>query len=258
MGKVICFSNNKGGVGKTTSLICVAEAFAKMNRRVLCVDLDSQANLTGVLSKTPSENRVLSIRDFFLDKTCLSIEPVAERIDLIPSDLNLGNFDIETAGMHDRVHLLSDLLEDVRDDYDFVLIDCPPALSTITFNAFVASDYLVMVATPDDLSYKGLKMTYKLYQEVLTNKRFNPNLKIAGTIVTKYENNLLSNTYLKKISNDPLLLFIPPAISKATKVGQATAMKRSIYEFDPAGKPTKQYLEVAQTLALRILTDQPE
>lgn len=255
MGKVISFANNKGGVGKTTTLLSIAQAFARMNRKVLCVDLDSQANLTGILSKLSPEERSLSIRDFFLDKSLFTIENVDNNLDLIPSDLTLSNFDIETSSFNDRIYLLSDLLEDVKSDYDFILIDCPPALGTITFNAFIASDYLVFVSTPDDLSYKGLKMTYKMFLEVLSNKRYNPNLKIAGTIVTKYENNLLSKTYLKKISEDPSLFFISPAISKATKVGQAAAMGRSIYDLDRTGKVTNQYQEVAQTLAARIITD---
>lgn len=255
MGKVISFANNKGGVGKTTTIVSIAQAFARMDKKVLCVDLDSQANMTGILSQVNTDERALSIRDFFRDKKTFAVEEVDKNIDLVPSDLNLANFDLETAAMNNRIYLLTDLLEDVRAEYDFILIDCPPALSTITYNAFIASDYLVMVTTPDDLSYKGLKMTYQLFESVLSSKRYNPSLRIIGTVVTKMENNLLSNTYLKKIEDDPTLLFLPPAISKATKVGQAAAMKRSIYNFDPTGKATKQYLEVAQRLAARILSD---
>lgn len=255
MGKVISFANNKGGVGKTTTIVSVAQALALMDKKVLCVDLDSQANMTGILSPVNPDDRVLSIRDFFRDKETFAVEEVTKNIDLVPSDLNLANFDLETAAMNNRIYLLTDLLEDVRGEYDFILIDCPPALSTITYNAFIASDYLVMVTTPDDLSYKGLKMTYQLFDNVLSSKRYNPDLKIIGTIVTKMENNLLSNTYLTKISEDPALFFLPPAISKATKVAQAAAMRRSIFEYDPSGKASIQYKEVAQRLASRILSD---
>lgn len=255
MGKVISFANNKGGVGKTTTVVSIAQALAIFKKKVLCVDLDSQANLTGILSKVEPENRMLSIRDFFRDPGSFNVETVDEHIDLIPSDLTLATFDVDTSSLNDRVYLLTDLLEGVRNDYDFILIDCPPALGTITYNAFIASDYLVMVSTADDLSYKGLKMTYQLFQGVRGNKRLNPNLKIIGTIVTKTKNNKLTDTYLKKISGDPTLLFIPPTISEATKVGQAAALHASIYEYDPNGKATKQYLEVAQRLAARVLSD---
>lgn len=256
MGKVICFANNKGGVGKTTTVISIAQAFAALGKKVLCVDLDSQANMTGILSNVEPDDRMLSIRDFFLDPATFNVEKVDEHIDLIPSDLNLATFDLETSTLTDRVYLLADLLEGVKDEYDFILIDCPPALGTITYNAFIASDFLVMVSTADDLSYKGLKMTYQLFQKVHSSKRLNPRLRIIGTIVTKTKNNNLTNTYLKKISGDPSLLFLSPAISEATKVGQAAALHASIYEYDPSGKATKQYMEVAQRLATRILSDE--
>lgn len=255
MGQTVCFANNKGGVGKTTTAKCIAEAWARMGKKVLCVDLDSQANLTTMLSNIEPTERELSIRDAFINPEFFSIEHVAENIDLVPSDLSLSNFDRDTASIAGREYLLLDLLKNVKENYDFIVIDCPPALGLITYNAMIAADHLVMVTTADSLSYSGLVMVANLFADVKGNARLNTNLKLTGVIVTRYEKNRLSELYLNKIKDELGQAFINPVIRKSTKIQQATSMKECIYDYDPTGKPTSDYIEVAQNLALRILQD---
>ena len=253
MGHTICFANNKGGVGKTTTCMAVGQAWARMGKKVLFVDLDSQANLTSLISPIEPSERELSIRDAFVNPDLFSIEHVGENMDLVPSDLSLSNFDRDTASFAGREYLLLDLLKNVKDKYDFIVIDCPPALGLITYNALIAADHLVMVTTADALSYSGLVMVANLFADVKGNERLNKGLKLTGVIVTRFEKNKLSELYLEKIKSELGPAFIEPVIRKATKMQQAASIKQSIYDLDPNGKATADYIEVAQSLALRIL-----
>ena len=255
MGYTVCFANNKGGVGKTTTCLAIGEAWARMGKKVLFVDLDSQANLTSMISPLRPEEHKLTIRDAFIDKNNFSIEHVSENIDLVPSELSLSNFDRDTAAVTGREYLLLDLLKPVKNNYDFVVIDCPPALGLITYNALIASDHLVMVATPDGLAYSGMVMVANLFADVRSSSRLNQNLSLTGVIITKYERNKLSDMYVQKIKDELGAAFIEPVISKATRIAQAGSFNQSIYDYDADGKATKQYIEVAQKLALRIIDE---
>lgn len=252
MGQIVCFANNKGGVGKTTTAVAMGYAWAKMGKKVLFVDLDSQANLTAMVSPLALDEHESSIRDAFLDKSKFAVEHAAERVDLVPSELSLSNFDRDTAAITGREYLLLDLLKPLKTKYDFIIIDCPPALGLITYNALIASDHLVMVATPDGLAYQGMVMVANLYADVKSNPRLNPDLKLTGVIISKYERNKLSDMYVEKIRQEMGDAFIEPVLSKATKIAQAGSFNQNIYEYDPSGKVTKQYLDIAQTLGRRI------
>ena len=253
MGYTVCFANNKGGVGKTTTSVAIGQAWARMKKKVLFVDLDSQANLTSMVSPLSPEEHKLSIRDAFIDKNNFNIEHVDEYIDLVPSELSLSNFDRDTATVTGREYLLLDLLKPVKDKYDFIIIDCPPALGLITYNALIASDHLVMVATPDGLAYSGMVMVANLYADVRSSARLNQNLQLTGVIITKYERGKLGDMCVEKVRKALGAAFVEPVISKATRIAQAGTFGQSIYDYDPDGKATKQYIEVAQKLALRIM-----
>ena len=241
MGQTVCFANNKGGVGKTTTCVAIGQAWARMGKKVLFVDLDSQANLTSIVSPLDPSQREVSIRDAFQNPDLFSIENVGENMDLVASDLSLSNFDRDTAAIAGREYLLLDLLKDVKANYDFILIDCPPALGLITYNAMIAADHLVMVAN--------------LFADVKSNERLNKALKLTGVIVTRFEKNKVAELYLNKIKQDLGQAVIEPVIRKATKMQQAVSLKESIYDLDPSGKATSDYVEVARQLALRILQD---
>jgi len=256
MAIVISFANNKGGVGKTTTTLIMAQAFARMKKKVLLIDLDSQANLTLLSGDFEPTSRELTIMDCFLTPGVLPIEKVTENIDLIPADLSLATFDSSTAAMPEHLYLLDDLVvKKVRPEYDFILIDCPPALGNIAYNAFIASDFVTLITTPDELSYQGLKMIYKLFHHVSTTARLNTNLQLAGTIITKYERNKNSELFLRLLREDPQIRIIEPVITKATRIAQATSSRKSIFDIDPNSKSTQQYVEVAKSLALRVITE---
>ena len=256
MGQTICFANNKGGVGKSTTCVAIGQAWARMGKRVLFVDLDSQANLTSMVSPLEPDEHEVTIRDAFIDKDLFKVEQVEENIDLVPSELSLSNFDRDTAAITGREYLLLDLLKPIKNDYDLILIDCPPALGLITYNALIAADHLVMVTTADSLSYSGMVMVANLFSDVKSSERLNKNLKLTGVIVTRYERNRISDLYVTKIQNELGTAFIEPPIRKATKIQQAAATRKSIYDVDPTGKATQDYIDIAQKLALRILSEE--
>ena len=156
MGKVIAFANNKGGVGKTTTTCSVGYAMARLGKKVLFIDIDSQANLTSMVSDIPVDEHEKDIMDAFILKDFLPVETVSENISLVPSGLTLATFESKTATDSMRIYVLKDLLDPIKDQYDYVLIDCPPALGTITYIAMVAADHLVLVTMPESMSYSGM------------------------------------------------------------------------------------------------------
>jgi chromosome partitioning protein len=172
---------------------------------------------------------------------------------MIPSHINLVGAEIEMLESQNRESVLKEKIGQLKDEYDFIVIDCPPALGLITYNAMIAADHLVMVTTADALSYSGLVMVANLFADVKSNERLNKGLKLTGVVVTRYEKNKLSELYLNKIKEELGQAFISPVIRKATKMQQAASIKQSIYDLDPSGKATADYIDVAQNLALRIL-----
>lgn len=265
MTKVICFMNNKGGVGKTTSAHSIGLAWAKMGKRILFIDLDSQANLTSIISDTDPlrDGWERTIEDAFVAgaDSGLPIRKSSDpMIDFVPSDLSLSDFDKFCNTISFKELLLLDLLEPVKaaGEYDFIIIDCPPALGTLSYNAMVASDFVVLVANPDGLSYKGVQMVISLYNEIVGNKRFNPSLQIAGLLVTRYERDTVSNVYLKRFMSELPGYVIEPVIRKSTKVKQASSINKSIYEMDEGGKVAKDYLEASMDLFVRVGEQRPE
>ena len=263
MAIVISFMNNKGGVGKTTSVHSIGLAWAQMGKRILFIDLDSQANLTSMLSVTDplSQEWERTIETAFIEGPDpmfpgLPIEHTEfEGVDFVPADLELSGFDRDTSRAVSQTFLLYDLLERVKDGYDFVLVDCPPAIQLLTYNAMVASDYVVLVSSLDGKSYKGVQMMVNMYNEVISNKRLNPGLKILGCIATKYQRDKVNNFYWDLFQKELGPLLIRPYIRRSTFVDRATSFNKSIYSVDAKGRAVEDYVNVAQDLLVRIEDD---
>lgn len=262
--KTISFLNNKGGCGKTTTVCAVGQAWAKYGKRILFVDLDSQANLTSMVTdtdpttaewETTIENVLIGGPDFIDD----AIIHVAENIDIIPADLELASFENDSSRSKlSREFLLADALDHVKDRYDFILADCPPALSMIIYNALVASDYIVIVTTPDRPSYRGMKMISEIYEQVQSNKRLNPDIDILGVVITKYEKNNVADAFVKMITGEVGTekdggLVVEPIIHKAAKIQASMSLQISLYDYDRSGRPSKEYAQLSSNLYRRVL-----
>ena len=260
MGKVICFMNNKGGVAKTMSAFNVGILWASIGKKVLFIDLDSQANLTGMLAADDARYELKkwenTIEDAFMLGPKLNPLPILpsryENVDFVPADLRLSNFDVDTATISLKVYLLKDLVAPVKDNYDYIVIDCPPALGGIIMNAMVASDGIVLVTTPDQPSVDGMHMVINLYNEIIDDERLNPYLKFIGCLVTRVENDTINKSYIQLIEEEFGAYVIRPYIRKNTKLNQSASLHRDIYSHDPDGRGAKDYANVAKEILVRI------
>lgn len=260
MGNVISFLNNKGGVAKTMSAFNSGILWSKIGKKILFIDLDSQANLTGMITanddrydKTKWEN---TIEDSFIGGPKLCPLPILpskyENVDFVPADLRLSNFDNDTSTVSLKVYLLKDLIKPVKDKYDYIVIDCPPALGGIIMNAMVASDGMVLVTTPDQPSLDGMHMVIAVYNEILSDERLNPYLKLLGCLITRVENDTINKAYIQLIENEFGAYVIKPYIRKNTKLNQSASLHVDIFSHDPDGRSAKEYRDAAKEILLRM------
>ena len=187
MGRVIAIANQKGGVGKTTTTINLSSCLAELGQKVLVVDTDPQGNTTSGLG-IDKENANPTVYQLMIGecktKDCL-IHTEFERLDVIPSNVNLAGAEIDLIGIEDREYILKNALADIRNEYDFVILDCPPSLNMLTVNAMTAAD---TVLVPIQCEYYALEGLSQLMHTIsLVQKRLNPELEIEGVVFTMYD-----------------------------------------------------------------------
>ena len=187
MGRVIAIANQKGGVGKTTTSINLAACLAEKNKKVLAIDLDPQGNMTSGLGvdKSELENTVYEL---MLDECSIKesmTDTVVEGMKVIPSNVNLAGAEIELLGISEKEYILKNAVDYIKDDYDFIIIDCPPSLNMLTINAMTTAD---SVLVPIQCEYYALEGLSQLMHTIdLVQQRLNPNLTIDGVVFTMYD-----------------------------------------------------------------------
>lgn len=191
MGKIISFSNKKGGVGKTTTAINMAAYCADLGKKVLLVDIDSQGNATTGLgfSKSALKKSVYNvlIED---DNAASNILPTQVKLlDILPANVDLTGAEVDLVYKKNREHILKTALEKIRGDYDYIFIDCPPSLGLLTINAWVASDSVII---PLQSEYYALEGVSQLMNTIaMVRQHLNPNLQIEGVVITMYDGRAL-------------------------------------------------------------------
>lgn len=188
MSKIIAIANQKGGVGKTTTAINLSACLAEAGKKVLVIDIDPQGNTTSGLgiNKESCENTIyeLMIGECGIRETMIPVENI-ENLTEIPSNVNLAGAEIELLGVNDKEYILKNAVDYIRDDYDFIMIDCPPSLNMLTVNALTTAD---SVLVPIQCEYYALEGISQLMHTIdLVHDRLNPNLTMDGVVFTMYD-----------------------------------------------------------------------
>ncbi|MBR7094963.1 MAG: ParA family protein [Clostridia bacterium] len=249
----LAFANQKGGVGKTTCAINVAAELGKRGKRVLLVDMDPQGNATSGLGIAKKSVKISSYQVLIGESDAKSAILVTEfkNLSLIPSTISLvgAEFDLHTS--EERGRDVIKALAPVKEDYDFILIDCPPTLGMLTINALAAADGVIIPIPCDFFSLEGLSQLNLTIKKV--RSLYNPNLDITGLLLTMYNKRLLLTAQveseLRKYYSDKLF---KTTISRSVKLAEAPGFGRPIAYFDPYGKGALEYREVVKELLLRV------
>ncbi len=253
--KIISITNQKGGVGKTTTTINLASALAEQGFRVLIVDLDPQGNASTGLGVEPEDREFttyeLLVEDIALDEIILP--PSQENISIIPATVDLSSADIELISNEKRSFLLYDALrQPAMDDFgfEFVLIDCPPSLNLLTVNAMVASHSVLIPLQSEFFALEGLSQLMMTIREV--RETANPDLRIEGVVLTMYDsrNNLSQQVELDARDNLGDLVFTT-IIPRNVRVSEAPSYALPVLQYDPTSKGAQAY----RSLAVEVLNN---
>lgn len=246
MNRIIAVANHKGGVGKTTSVASIGAALAYKGRKVLLVDLDAQANLTGSFFQKEQER---TIYDSLKNGEPLPVENIRKNLDIVCSSLDMAGVELELSSRMSREFILKDLLEPIQERYEYILLDCPPSLGIITLNAMVASTELYIPLTAETLPTKGLHKIMDILH--MAQKRLNPSISHEGIIITRWENSNLSRTIEEKLRGTFGYVVFKTKIRKNISLAEAPLFGTDILTYAPGSNGAKDYESLTEEILQR-------
>ena len=238
---VISISNHKGGVGKTTSVVNLGAGLALKGKKVLLIDTDPQANLSQSLGIEDAEK---SIYNALKKEIPLPIHEIDENLFLVPSNLDLAVAEVELSSQISRETILRKILEGVKEDFDYIIIDCPPSLGLITINAFAASDKVIIPLQAEYLAMRGLdKLTDFM---TIVQQNVNPGLALGGVFITQYDsrkvlNRDISQSVKEAFGEDK---FFKTIIRENISLAEAPASNQSIFKYAPKSNGAMDYSDL--------------
>ncbi len=248
MGKVIAIANQKGGVGKTTTAINLAASLAVLEKKVLIIDADPQANTTSGLNFSPDNDERRTLYEVMIGTRGISdtlIQTEIANLHMIPSHINLVGAEIEMLNDENRESVLKNALAPIRDEYDFIIIDCSPSLGLITVNSLTAADSIIIPVQPEFFALEGLG---KLLQTIrLVQGRPNPDLTIEGFLVTMFDGRTkVHNQVLGELQEHFGDMVFKTIIQRNIRLSEAPSHGKPIILYDVICNGTTNYLNLAK------------
>ena len=247
MGKIIAIANQKGGVGKTTTSINLSAALAMKGKKVLIIDTDPQGNTTSGygIDKNELENTLYELilgECSIMD--CL-VSNVINNISVIPSNVNLAAAEIELIGVEKKEYILKSEVDYIKDDYDYIIIDCPPSLNMLTINAMTTAD---SVLVPIQCEYYALEGLSQLIHTInLVKERLNPTLTMEGVVFTMYDSRTnLSNQVVENVKENLKQHIYQTLIPRNIRLAEAPSYGMPITRYDPRSAGAEAYMNLAE------------
>jgi chromosome partitioning protein len=251
MTHIIAVGNNKGGVGKTTSVLNISSGLNLKGYRVLMVDLDGQCSLSiscrSIFSETKGNQTGYSSYKALRGEGAFQVDRLIDGLDLLPADMKLADIDAELSGVLARETILKEHLDKIKSQYDFIILDCPPAIGVATFNAFVAADSVIIPLQAEFLAYHGLAEILKVMK--LIQAKLNAGLQLMGIFVTRFDKRKILNKHIvKSVERDHGAKFFESIIRENVAIAEAPSKGLDIFSYAPSSVGAKDYRKLVDDI----------
>ena len=246
MGRVIAVANQKGGVGKTTTAINLSSCLAAQGQKVLAIDMDPQGNMTSGLS-VEKDNVEYTVYDLMIDDIDIEkvlCKEVFDNLDVLPTNIDLSGAEIELLDVDNKEYILRDKVAEIKDRYDFVIIDCPPSLSILTINAMTTADTVLVPIQCEYYALEGLSQLMKTIE--LVKSRLNENLEMEGVVFTMYDARTnLSLQVVENVKDNLNQTIYKTIIPRNIRLAEAPSHGLPINFYDPRSTGAESYMMLA-------------
>ncbi|PZU90795.1 MAG: chromosome partitioning protein ParA [Chryseobacterium sp.] len=250
MAKIIGVANQKGGVGKTTTAVNLASALGVLEKKVLLIDADPQANATSGLGVEEVNFSTYNLLEHSAEAAKCILPTTSPNVDIIPSHIDLVAAEIELVDRENREYMMREALKSIKNQYDYVIIDCAPSLGLITINALTAADSVIIPIQCEYFALEGLGKLLNTIKNV--QKIHNQDLDIEGLLLTMYDSRLrLSNQVVEEVNSHFPEMVFETIISRNVRLSEAPSFGESILSYDAESKGAIQYIQLAEEVLLR-------